>query len=380
MRYLLTLVLLATICGGMLHADEIDALRSIVSKSQDLSAQRDAIQELRKLGRPALPALRELLAHPEPPVRVLVIAALGELSSPQSDPQRHAAWPAVPEMIRLLEDPDIRVRRSAAYSLGWFWGVPGEGPRRDKIAKSAVPKLTKCLSDPDPKLRQYSALLLWRLADVAWEAVPALVAALEDKEGAASYARKILLFLGPPERGYTARQLQAVLAAQPAAPDVAKSAERWQGADNSEAEANLGLSRFVALLYLGRKAADPEVKAAAPLLLKLAAETHPAVRFHALSTSAKLGVTKESPLPILEAALLADDPNVTFWAAHALVELRGAEAHHAVEILAATIAERELVFSAKGPTPGQRIAELRAQVAVEALHRLGIRLPETRRR
>ena len=374
----LFVVLVSGSFASFVMADEIDTLRGIVAKSDDPAARREAVDKLKPFGRAAVPALRELLAHPEPTVRLIVLDALGNLSSQGSKPSSHAAWPAGPDMIRLIEDPDVRVRRTALYNLGWFWSPPEKGTRRDDVAKSAVPKLAVCLGDEDPKVREYAARLLWRIADVAWEAVPALVAALEDKEGAATYARKTLLFLGPPERAYTARQLQAVLAAQPAAPDIDELTARWHGADKSEAEASLGLSRFEAVLYLGRKAADPAAKAAGPLLVKLAAESHPAVRFHALAARSKLGLADRSPIPILEAALAADDPTVVFWAAHALVELRGVEAHKAVGVLAAAIPEREFVFTRIGPTAEQRLANMRAQVATAALQRLGIRLPATK--
>ncbi len=381
-RSLMTLVLLATSCCGIVHADEIDTLRNIIAKSADPVARREALDKLKPLGRAAVPALRELLAHPEPTVRVLAIATLGELSSPQNEPRRHVAWAAIPDIIRLLEDSDVRVRRSAAYSLGWFWGPPGDGPRRDDIAKSAVTKLAVCLRDEDPKVREYSSRLLWRIADVAWDAVPELVAALEDQKQTAMNARKTLLYLGPPERAYTVKQLLAVLAAQPCALDVAdwSAGLKWMGADQSEARADLGLSRFEALLYLGRKAADPAAKTAEPLLLKLAAESHPAVRFQSLAASAKLGLAKESPIPTLDTALAADDPNVVFWAAHAWVELHGVEAHKAVSVLAAAIPDSEFIFTPVGPTPEQKLTIVKAQLAIEALRRVGVRVPETKRR
>lgn len=377
MRCLMILLVLAVGRVDIVHADEIASLRAIVTDSKDPAVRREAVEKLKRLGRPAVPALRELLAHPEPTVRWRVLEALGNMSSPQRHPKRHSAWTAVPDMIRLLDDQDIRVRRVAAYNLGWFWSPPGEGPRRGEVAKAAVPKLACCLRDEDCELRKYSAELLWRIADVAWEAVPALIAALDDEDAAVrAFSRRTLLWLGPPERAYTARQLHTVLDAQPAAPDIPSGSRAgWAGWDNSETRADLGLSRMEALVYLGRKASDPEAKHAGSLLSELAADDHPAVRFHTLATRAKLGLAEESPAAILDAALTSDDSDVAFWAAHALVELHGTEAHKAVGILATAIHEHEPFYSRKGPTPEQVLADVKAHVAKETLQRLGVRIP-----
>jgi len=373
MRCFMSVLLLTSACAGVVNADEVDSLRAVVTDSQDPAVRRDAIEKLQDLGSPAVPALRQLLAHSEPVVRVLVLQALGNMSARQSDPERHPAWEAVPDMIRLLEDQDVRVRQSAAVNLGWFWGPPGEGPRRDEVAKSAVPKLVLCLRDEDRKLREYAARLLWRIADVAWEAVPALTDALDDEDvEVRSFARRTLLRLGPPERAYTVRQLQEVLDAQPAAPDLLGI--RASRAD-SEVRGEIGLSRFEALTYLGRKTSVPEAMQLEPLLLGLAADDNPAIRFSALATRAKLGLAEESPVALLETALGGDDSNTAFWAAHALVELQGAEAHQAVGILAAAIPEHRPVFSRKGPTQEQILANLKADIAIASLKRLDVRIP-----
>ena len=73
-------------------------------------------------------------------------------------------------------------RCAALYSLGSFWGLATEGRPRE-IARRIVPRVSELLVDEDDseygvRQRRYSAMLLWRLAPVAWEAVPALVATL----------------------------------------------------------------------------------------------------------------------------------------------------------------------------------------------------------
>jgi len=61
------------------------------------------------LGSPAVPALFEGLQSDNAEVRSLCAAVLGRI--------RPKAVGAVPELVRLLKDPDYRVRERAAYAL-----------------------------------------------------------------------------------------------------------------------------------------------------------------------------------------------------------------------------------------------------------------------
>lgn len=364
--------------------EEIARLKGVAAAAENAKDRAEAVEALKRLGPPAVPALGELLAAAEPTTKMLALNALGNQRPSPRDRPHHPAWRVVPDMIRLLDDADIRVRRQAAFDLGAFWTAPGQGPRPGDLGRSAVPSLARCVRDDDPRLRLYAARLLWRIAEVAWVAVPALVVSLDDEDPeVARAAQRTLLFLGPPERAYSAKQLRAILEADPPAPDLPAPwwGELGTGTGPFPAASQPTPGRLEALLYLGRKAADPAARELGPLLATLAAGDPPAtpaaaaVRFHALVARAKLGLAEESPIATLEAALRGDDPEAAFWAAHALVELRGADANEAVGILAAAIPEHETILSRKGPTPAQTLARIKAHAAALALRRLGLHVP-----
>src|SRR5688572_14803666 len=78
------------------------------------------------------------------------------------------APPQPSDLIRLLGDPEARVRRRAAQALGRV-GVP-----------AAVEPLTRALADEEFEVRQMAAFSLGLLADAS--ARPALIKALDDPE------------------------------------------------------------------------------------------------------------------------------------------------------------------------------------------------------
>jgi HEAT repeat protein len=75
--------------------------------------------------------------------------------------------PPVPDLLRLLDDPDARVRRRAALAVGRVGLTDGVGP------------LVKLLGDLEPDVRQMAAFGLGLVGDAS--AVDALVAALADE-------------------------------------------------------------------------------------------------------------------------------------------------------------------------------------------------------
>ncbi|MCU6712059.1 HEAT repeat domain-containing protein [Paenibacillus sp. J5C_2022] len=90
------------------------------------------------------------------------VFALGEL-------QHHAAR-YVPQIISLLDEGDVKVRRTIADVLGMI-GEP---------AKETVEGLIACLQDEDDQVRFTAALSLLRLREAAAPAIPYLEDALED--------------------------------------------------------------------------------------------------------------------------------------------------------------------------------------------------------
>jgi HEAT repeat protein len=102
---------------------------------------------------------QRLLRDPNPPPPV-------ELTPAATGRPAVMAPPPPSDLIRLLDDPEARVRRRAALAVG-----------RVGLAEGVEP-LTRRLMDEEPEVRQMAAFALGLLADPA--ARPALTAALND--------------------------------------------------------------------------------------------------------------------------------------------------------------------------------------------------------
>ena len=99
------------------------------------------------------------------------------------------AAPAVPHLIREMQDADAEYRWSAAGALAAI------GP----AAVEAVPSLSVALDDPDEKVRWYAAWALGEIGPAAADAVPALIAALNDiDDDVRGYAAHALGNIGGP--------------------------------------------------------------------------------------------------------------------------------------------------------------------------------------
>ena len=103
-----------------------------------------------------------LLGDPEVKVRREAAYQLSRL--------KKLAWPATRNLANALGDKDASVRTSAASALG------GIGPR----AKESIPALEKVLSDPVPSVRESAAAALGSMGPDARTSIPALKKALHD--------------------------------------------------------------------------------------------------------------------------------------------------------------------------------------------------------
>lgn len=179
----------------------------------------------------ALPALAHALGDPDVRVRLAAVTALDlmereavvavdALMKALRDSDRFVRWAAarslgnidpsvgkiaVPELGRLLFDPDLDVRLAAATTLERYGNLAGAavgdltravgvGDAEIRIAvvhaletigpeaKSAVPALAKALEDPDERVRRAAADALGRFGPLAQSAEPALRKALDDKD------------------------------------------------------------------------------------------------------------------------------------------------------------------------------------------------------
>jgi HEAT repeat protein len=98
--------------------------------SQDLTMKDTAIDALARIGRPAVPEIVKMLDDPSSSVRVEGLRALARIGPDAAD--------AVPAVLKLMEDKDEMVRKSAVRALGQI-GAP---------AAPAVPAIIEILKEP----------------------------------------------------------------------------------------------------------------------------------------------------------------------------------------------------------------------------------------
>jgi HEAT repeat protein len=119
------------------------------------------VARLRK--RRDVPAVVEALQNSGPRTRRAAANALILITDPR----------AIDALVAALEDPDELVRLNAALALGEFQGRPELGAIMEHLARA--------LHDESPLVRSMVASALARAKDP--QAVPALIAALDDADG-----------------------------------------------------------------------------------------------------------------------------------------------------------------------------------------------------
>lgn len=131
----------------------------------------------------AVPALRRALCYPDADVRMAAVAALVRLGPLAKDavpelekgilqPQRDIDYriavmkalisvgpanslTAIPNLVKALQDGEVRIRRAAADVLGKY------GP----LARQAVPALREALGDDDAEVRENASLAILNISD-----------------------------------------------------------------------------------------------------------------------------------------------------------------------------------------------------------------------
>jgi len=171
---------------------------------------------------------------------------------PVTTPSRKKTPPpapvVMPDLIRLIADPEARIRRRAALAIG-----------RAGLGEGLAP-LQTALTDPDPEVREMAAFALGLLADKA--AVTAVTAALQDTDARVKgRAAEALGLIGenppaplPPRLTRTEQEAAATAIGAMVAPLIQKGAiaqiapddEQWPKAPEAEA-VRLGLFAFVRL-------------------------------------------------------------------------------------------------------------------------------------
>ena len=184
-----------------LSSAEATAMRALVAglRDKDREACKETALEVIRTGKPAVPALLELLREKSSLTRanaLLVIGQIGQISDLRevastitnlwSDPDPNVrrgvlsalvcikpdTKVAMPILLAALNDPNGELKKRAMFSIR-LW--PAE-------AKPAVPLLIKLLKDRDSLIRAHAAGALAQIGAAASEAAPALKAALNDAD------------------------------------------------------------------------------------------------------------------------------------------------------------------------------------------------------
>jgi HEAT repeat protein len=186
-----------------------------------------AIEGLRRIGKPTVPALGRALSLGETRARIGAAQALwgmgpaaadaapelaAALRAPNSELRLYAAWAlesigepaalAVPALTRTLRDRRSKVRVAAAGALRAI----------DPDNNLALPVLVEALRDPDPVVRVKAAQQLWWMEERAAPAVKPLIATLRDEDATVRWqAVHALGAIGPATKEVrpALRQLQA---------------------------------------------------------------------------------------------------------------------------------------------------------------------------
>jgi HEAT repeat protein len=321
--------------GRMRDPRTLDPLIEVFS-GKDRTLRYHAGEALKRLGRPAIPKLRELEKHDDAGVRrdaTLLLGRMGfrssiarlvEMIRTGSPPEKHSAAyalsrlgrAAVEPLLPLLEEKDRYVREKACMALGY-------------IGRASVVPLLRVLESPNPAARACAAKVLGKLRDR--RAVEPLLKALGDP--VESVRRQVGEALTAFGGSLTDRLLRALEEKNPLTRRTAACVL-----------AELGDPRAAGPLLHALKDADPEVKGwalaglgklrlrkAVPAIIEALADKDASVRRAALGALGALGDARAAgPL-----ARLLGDPSLRIRreAADALARLGSPALPHVVPLL-----------------------------------------------
>jgi tetratricopeptide (TPR) repeat protein len=130
-------------------------------KDEDPPIREAAAEALAQIGKPAIPAIVEALKHEELRVRFGATRALVLM--------KEEAKESIPALVEALDDQSSMVRFGAGRALF-------------TIGPESIPALIRGLKEPKQRVRYHSIIVLSRFGEEAKDAIPALTAALSDKD------------------------------------------------------------------------------------------------------------------------------------------------------------------------------------------------------
>jgi HEAT repeat protein len=160
---------------------KVRTLLTTMASAPEKKDRSDAADELLRMGKSAVPALRAALKDDKTDIRYHAVAILGGLGADGA--------PALPELLRTAQAPkeDAGVRQRAIYSVGEI--------RANE--KRCVPFLLKTFQGGDPDLHELAGEALGKFGAKAKSAVPALTGMVTNRQGKLEVVVAILGQIGP---------------------------------------------------------------------------------------------------------------------------------------------------------------------------------------
>ncbi len=284
-------------------------------KTNDERELDAAINKLGQIGKPAIPALMKALQDQNLLVRRSAAEVLTKIG-----------YPAIPDLAKALNNPDAGVRSSAASALGSIgaeakMAVPQlitllkdfkayvRGSAASALgeigaeSKTAAPQLIPLLKDSDAEVRFRAAYALKKIGAEAKTVVPHLVPLLKDSDAKMRSSAAFVLGSIGAEAKTTVPQLIPLL-------------------QDSDAEVRISVASALGNIGV-------EAKAAVPQLIPLLQDSHEGVRGSATQALGNIGAEAKAAVPQLIPLLTDSNPFVPSRAAYALGSI-GAEAKTAV--------------------------------------------------
>ncbi len=273
------------------------------------TVRRSALHTLRQIGPDAdsaVPSILPLLNDPVPQTRQLAASVLCSIGP--------AAKPAIPQLVEMLNDKNDRTTA--------MWALQG-------IGEPAIPSFIKLLDSNDDDLCLRAASSLRHLGAKAKQAVPRLVAILNDKQRSTAVRSMVVNALGCmiPERNDT---IPHVIGALEDADEQVSSTAAYvlRRVDDEKVVVPVlmqalkdkrGQVRWAAADSLG--SLGPKAKAAVQPLCKLLEAEQPGMRNIAARALMGIGPEAKEAVPSLIKALQDEDHMVRFYCVKALGEM-----------------------------------------------------------
>jgi HEAT repeat protein len=289
---------------ALIEALHIDVVGMPVEKyAEGFNAQDAVEQALAQLGEASVAPLIRALRAADPLHRMELERALARVGKP-----------AVKPLVKELAERRSGVREDAVSALG-LMGTE---------ARPAIPELQKMLKDPDRHVRISAALALYRLTGQVGASIRVLVGAIQDEQSTAFSALMALWEMGS-DAAPAVDAVAKSLAKKPPRKGNAAQPEIPSKEDLALEAANRSRDRCTAIDVLGVMGASVANKSVLFLIAAIS-DDDKRVRWTTADALGKLGDAAKAAVPALMQLLKDPDKNVRLAAARAIARIAPASA------------------------------------------------------